>query len=240
MAIIQVENLSLSYLNKTILKNISLNIEKNKITSLIGASGCGKTTFLHCLNNLIKEVENVNINGDIKLEGYSIYKMPDEILRKKIGLVFQVPTPFPISIYKNIEYPLRYYGLKDKKIIDQKINEYLKMVGLYDEVKDNLKQNAMKLSGGQKQRLCLARALSVNPQILLLDEPCSSLDSKSTSIIEETLLTLKHKYTIIIVTHNMMQAKRISDNVIFMGEDFFVETSNSNDFFKNKTSLFEL
>lgn len=213
---IEVKTFSVSYGSQKVLNNVSFSFKKNKITAILGNSGCGKTTFLHALNNLLCEEENVKISGDILLEGKSIYMLKSDDLRKKIGLVFQTPIVFPMSIYKNMTYAINYHEHISKKELDKIVEEKLRVVGLYDEVKDSLKKSATKLSGGQKQRLCIARALTINPEVLLLDEPCSALDIENTMIIEKLLKELKESMTVIIVTHNIEQAKRIGDEIITM------------------------
>ncbi len=213
---IEVKTFSVSYGSQKVLDNVSFSFKKNKITAILGNSGCGKTTFLHALNNLLCEEENVKISGDILLEGKSIYMLKSDDLRKKIGLVFQTPIVFPMSIYKNMTYAINYHEHISKKELDKIVGEKLMVVGLYDEVKDSLKKSATKLSGGQKQRLCIARALTINPEVLLLDEPCSALDIENTMIIEKLLKELKESMTVIIVTHNIEQAKRIGDEIITM------------------------
>lgn len=205
---IEVKTFSVSYGSQKVLDNVSFSFKKNKITAILGNSGCGKTTFLHALNNLLCEEENVKISGDILLEGKSIYMLKSDDLRKKIGLVFQTPIVFPMSIYKNMTYAINYHEHISKKELDKIVEEKLMVVGLYDEVKDSLKKSATKLSGGQKQRLCIARALTINPEVLLLDEPCSALDIENTMIIEKLLKELKESMTVIIVTHNIEQAKK--------------------------------
>lgn len=213
---IEVKTFSVSYGSQKVLDNVSFSFKKNKITAILGNSGCGKTTFLHALNNLLCEEENVKISGDILLEGKSIYMLKSDDLRKKIGLVFQTPIVFPMSIYKNMTYAINYHEHISKKELDKIVEEKLMVVGLYDEVKDSLKKSATKLSGGQKQRLCIARALTINPEVLLLDEPCSALDIENTMIIEKLLKELKESMTVIIVTHNIEQAKKIGDEIITM------------------------
>ena len=205
--ILKLKNINVFYSDKKILDNINIEFERNKITSIIGPSGCGKTTLLKTINKIILEENNAQITGDMEFDGINSNNIPIEILRKNIGIVFQNPTPFPMSIYKNISYALKYYGY-NKKYLENKIIDILKSVNLYDEVKDKLNTSALKLSGGQKQRLCLARSLTVEPNILLLDEPCSSLDIVNSEKIENTLIKLKENYTIIIVTHNINQAKK--------------------------------
>ena len=214
-SILQLKDVSVYYASKKILDNINIDFEKNKITSIIGPSGCGKSTLLKTINKIILEENDAIVNGDIYFNDINTNNIPIETLRKNIGIVFQTPTPFPMTIYKNISYALKYYGF-NKKQIEERVKDILKLTSLYDEVKDKLNTSALKLSGGQKQRLCIARSLSVEPDILLLDEPCSSLDIINSNKIEDTLLSLKEKYTIIIVTHNIAQAKRISDNAVFI------------------------
>ena len=213
---IQVKNLELFYGENKALKNISIDIEAKKVTALIGPSGCGKSTFLRTLNRMNDLIEGVKINGQILIDGKDIYKDYEEIdLRKKVGMVFQKPNPFPMSIYDNIAYGPRIHGIKDKRTLDQIVENSLKGAALFDEVKDRLKKSAIGLSGGQQQRLCIARTIAVSPEIILMDEPTSALDPISTSKIEDLALELKDKYTIIMVTHNMQQATRISDKTAF-------------------------
>ncbi|MEI0605631.1 phosphate ABC transporter ATP-binding protein [Brachyspira pulli] len=231
-SILQLKDVSVYYSSKKILDNINIDFEKNKITSIIGPSGCGKSTLLKTINKIILEENDAIVNGDIYFNDINTNNMPIETLRKNIGIVFQTPTPFPMTIYKNISYALKYYGV-NKKQIEERVKDILKLTSLYDEVKDKLNTSALKLSGGQKQRLCIARSLSVEPDILLLDEPCSSLDIINSNKIEDTLLSLKEKYTIIIVTHNIAQAKRISDNAIFMYDGKILSSGNINEIFNN-------
>jgi phosphate uptake ABC transporter len=214
--IIEIKKLCVSYGNQKVLENISYGFKKNKITAVLGSSGCGKTTLLQALNNLLSEEANVKISGDIRLNGDSIYTMLPEALRKEVGLVFQTPVVFPTSIYKNMSYALSYHALNSRRDLDKAVEEKLKLAGLYEEVKDKLKKSAVKLSGGQKQRLCIARALTIEPKVLLLDEPCSALDIDNTLLIEKLLMKLKESISIIIVTHNIEQAKRIGDEIITM------------------------
>jgi len=214
--IIEIKKLCVSYGSQKVLENISYGFKKNKITAVLGSSGCGKTTLLQALNNLLSEEANVKISGDIRLNGDSIYTMLPEALRKEVGLVFQTPVVFPTSIYKNMSYALSYHALNSRRDLDKAIEEKLKLAGLYEEVKDKLKKSAVKLSGGQKQRLCIARALTIEPKVLLLDEPCSALDIDNTLLIEKLLMKLKESISIIIVTHNIEQAKRIGDEIITM------------------------
>lgn len=214
--IIEIKKLCVSYGSQKVLENISYGFKKNKITAVLGSSGCGKTTLLQALNNLLSEEANVKISGDIRLNGDSIYTMLPEALRKEVGLVFQTPVVFPTSIYKNMSYALSYHALNLRRDLDKAVEEKLKLAGLYEEVKDKLKKSAVKLSGGQKQRLCIARALTIEPKVLLLDEPCSALDIDNTLLIEKLLMKLKENISIIIVTHNIEQAKRIGDEIITM------------------------
>ena len=236
--ILKLKNINVFYGDKKILDNINIEFERNKITSIIGPSGCGKTTLLKTINKIILEENNAQITGDIEFDGINSNNIPIEILRKNIGIVFQNPTPFPMSIYKNISYALKYYGC-NKKHLENKIIDILKSVNLYDEVKDKLNTSALKLSGGQKQRLCLARSLTVEPNILLLDEPCSSLDIVNSEKIENTLIKLKENYTIIIVTHNINQAKKISDNTIFMRDGKIIESGKTFEILENSKDLIE-
>ncbi len=214
--IIEIKKLCVSYGSQKVLENISYGFKKNKVTAVLGSSGCGKTTLLQALNNLLSEEANVKISGDIRLNGDSIYTMLPEALRKEVGLVFQTPVVFPTSIYKNMSYALSYHALNSRRDLDKAVEEKLKLAGLYEEVKDKLKKSAVKLSGGQKQRLCIARALTIEPKVLLLDEPCSALDIDNTLLIEKLLMKLKESISIIIVTHNIEQAKRIGDEIITM------------------------
>lgn len=219
---ISTDNLNLYYGKNHVLKNINLDIYQNKITAFIGPSGCGKSTFLKTINRMNDLIEGVKIDGGILLDGENIYdpKVDVTLLRKKVGMVFQQPNPFPMSIYDNIAYGSRIHGIKNKRRLDQIVEESLKGAALWDEVKDRLKQSALGLSGGQQQRLCIARALAVEPEALLMDEPTSALDPISTLKIEDLMDSLKEKYTVVIVTHNMQQAARISDYTAFflMGE----------------------
>lgn len=229
--ILETKNFSVAYGEKVVLKNINIPIRKNRITSIIGPSGCGKSTFLKSLNLMIKEEEEAKTQGEILFKGKNINEIDVEKLRKDIGIVFQTPAPFPFSIYKNMIYAPIYYGIKDKTTLDNLVREKLEAAGLYEEVKDDIKKSALKLSGGQQQRLCIARSLSVEPEVILLDEPCSALDVQNTSKIEEMLLRLKEKYTIVIVTHNLFQAKRISDYTGFFFQGELVEFDRTDKIF---------
>lgn len=231
--ILKIKDFSVNYGKSRVLKNINLEIEKNRITAIIGPSGCGKSTFLKSLNLMITEEKSSEILGKIYFNGKNIKDFQIENLRKKIGLVFQTPTPFPFSIYKNMIYAPVYYGIKDKKELDKIVKEKLILAGLYDEIKDEMNKSALSLSGGQQQRLCIARELTVEPEILLLDEPCSALDIQNTMKIEEMLKNLSSKYTIVIVTHNLAQAKRIADKTAFFFDGELVEYGNTEDIFTN-------
>ena len=215
--IITVKNLDLYYGDHKALNGINMDIEKNSITAFIGPSGCGKSTFLRTLNRMNDLIPNVKIEGEVIYDGKNIYDKNEDIynLRKEVGMVFQKPNPFPMSIYDNVAYGPRTHGIHNKEKLDQIVVESLKKAAIYDEVKDNLKKSALSLAGGQQQRLCIARALAVKPKVLLMDEPTSALDPISTGKIEELALQLKKDYTIVIVTHNMQQALRISDKTAF-------------------------
>lgn len=230
---ISVENLNLYYGAHHALKNINMNIQKGKITAFIGPSGCGKSTFLKTLNRMNDLVENVKIDGKILLDGEDIYspKVDTTLLRKKVGMVFQQPNPFPMSIYDNIAYGPRIHGIKSKSVLDEIVETSLKGAAIFDEVKDRLKKSALGLSGGQQQRLCIARALAVKPEILLMDEPTSALDPISTIKIEELMSELKKEYTVVTVTHNMQQAARISDYTSFFLVGEMVEMGTTDDIF---------
>lgn len=214
---ISTKNLNLCYGTNQALKDVSMDIYENRITAFIGPSGCGKSTFLKTLNRMNDLVENVKIFGDVLLDGENIYdaRVDTTLLRKKIGMVFQQPNPFPMSIYDNIAYGPRIHGIKSKAKLDEIVETSLRGAALFDEVKDRLKKSALGLSGGQQQRLCIGRALAVEPEIILMDEPTSALDPISTLKIEELMDDLKNKYTVAIVTHNMQQATRIADYTAF-------------------------
>jgi phosphate transport system ATP-binding protein len=213
MAIIEVRDLDFFYGKFQALKGIGLDIEKNKITALIGPSGCGKTTFLRTLNRMTELIEGVRITGRILIDGEDIYGPGIDLLqlRKKVGMVFQRPNPFPLSVFDNVVYGLRVHGQRDGKVLEEKLTLSLESVHLWDELKDRLDVNALTLSGEQQQRLCIARLVAVEPEILLMDEPCSALDLAATANIEDLMAELKKRYTILIVTHNMQQAARVSD-----------------------------
>ena len=230
---IKIENMDLFYGNFHALKNINLDIEANKITAFIGPSGCGKSTLLKSLNRMNDMVEGCRITGKIILDGEEIFnrKMDVNQLRKKVGMVFQKPNPFPMSIYDNIAYGPRTHGIKKKSELDEIVEQSLRNAAIWDEMKDNLKKSALAVSGGQQQRLCIARALAVQPDVLLMDEPTSALDPISTSKIEDCVMQLKEKYTIVIVTHNMQQAVRISDKTVFFLLGEIIESGNTEQIF---------
>jgi len=215
--VFEVRNLNLYYGDHQALKNINLNIPKHKVTAFIGPSGCGKSTFLRTLNRMNDLIDSVKITGNITLEGQNIYEPGTDVveLRKKVGMVFQRPNPFQMSIYDNIAYGPRIHGETNKNTLDDLVESSLKGAALWDEVKDRLGSSALGMSGGQQQRLCIARLLAVQPEVLLMDEPCSALDPISTMKIEELLTDLKTKYTIVMVTHNMQQAARSADSTAF-------------------------
>lgn len=217
MSKISVKDLDLYYGDFKALKNINIEIEPNEITAFIGPSGCGKSTLLRCLNRMNDLVEGCRIEGNVLLDGTNIYgkNVDVNLLRKKVGMVFQKPNPFPMSIYDNIAYGPRTHGIKNKAQLDEIVETSLKNAAIWDECKDRLKSSALGMSGGQQQRLCIARALACQPEVILMDEPTSALDPISTSKIEELVLELKKKYTVVIVTHNMQQAVRISDKTAF-------------------------
>ena len=216
MGIITAKNLNLWYTTNHALKDINIELPERQITALIGPSGCGKSTFLKSLNRMNDLVEGCKIEGEICLDGIDIYKDMDvNILRKKVGMVFQKPNPFPMSIYDNIAYGPRIHGIKSRVQLDEIVERSLRQAAIWDECKDRLKKSALGMSGGQQQRLCIARALAVEPDILLMDEPTSALDPISTSKIEDLAVELKEKYTIVMVTHNMQQAARIADKTAF-------------------------
>ena len=217
MSKISVKDLDLYYGDFKALKNINIEINPNEITAFIGPSGCGKSTLLRCLNRMNDLVEGCRIEGNVLLDGTDIYgkNVDVNLLRKKVGMVFQKPNPFPMSIYDNIAYGPRTHGIKNKAQLDEIVETSLKNAAIWDECKDRLKSSALGMSGGQQQRLCIARALACQPEVILMDEPTSALDPISTSKIEELVLELKKKYTVVIVTHNMQQAVRISDKTAF-------------------------
>ena len=235
MSIITVDNLNLWYNTSKALKDVNIEIEENTLTALIGPSGCGKSTFLKALYRMNDLIPGVKIEGKVCYNGTNIFDKSVDVneLRRDIGMVFQKPNPFPMSIYDNIAYGPRTHGIKNKVKLDEIVEESLKGAAIWDEVKDRLKKSALGLSGGQQQRLCIARALAVKPKVILMDEPTSALDPISTSKIEDLANELKKKYTIIIVTHNMQQAVRISDKTVFFLLGELVEYGNTNEMFSN-------
>ena len=227
-----VKDLDLFYGEKQALKKINMDIKTNKVTSLIGPSGCGKSTFLRTLNRMNDLIDNVKIEGTIEVDGEDIYKNQDVIkLRTKVGMVFQKPNLFPMSIYDNVAYGPRIHGIKDKNTLDKIVEESLKGAAIWEEVKNRLNANALGLSGGQQQRVCIARTIAMKPDVILMDEPTSALDPISTSKVEELISELKDNYTIVIVTHNMQQAARISDDTAFFLNGELVEFNNTKDIF---------
>ena len=232
---ISAKHLNLYYGENHALKDINMDIKKNAVTALIGPSGCGKSTFLKSLNRMNDLVENVKITGEITLDNENIYdeNVDTTLLRKKIGMVFQQPNPFPMSIYDNIAYGPRIHGIKSKAKLDEIVEESLRGAAIFDEVKDRLKKSALGLSGGQQQRLCIARALAVQPDVLLMDEPTSALDPISTLKVEELMEDLKKKYTVVVVTHNMQQATRVSDETAFFLVGEVVEFDKTETIFSN-------
>ena len=229
---LSVKDLDLYYGEKQALKKINMEIKANKVTALIGPSGCGKSTFLRTLNRMNDLIDGVKIEGTIKVDGEDIYKNNDVIkLRTKIGMVFQKPNLFPMSIYDNVAYGPRIHGIKDKKTLDKIVEESLKGAAIWDEVKDRLKSPALGLSGGQQQRVCIARTIAMKPDVILMDEPTSALDPISTAKVEDLIFELKKDYTIVIVTHNMQQAARISDDTGFFLNGELIEYNNTKDIF---------
>ncbi|MCQ4772670.1 Phosphate import ATP-binding protein PstB 3 [uncultured Clostridium sp.] len=229
---IEIKNMNLYYSDFHALKDVNLDIEPNKITAFIGPSGCGKSTLLKSLNRMNDLVEGCRIEGDIRLDGEDIYgDMDVNLLRKRVGMVFQKANPFPMSIYDNIAYGPRTHGIRSKEKLDDIVEKSLRDAAIWEETKDRLKKSALGMSGGQQQRLCIARALAVQPEVLLMDEPTSALDPISTSKIEDLALELKKNYTIVIVTHNMQQAVRISDNTAFFLLGEMVEYGNTQKLF---------
>lgn len=235
MSKINIENLDLYYGDFHALHGISMAIEPNEITAFIGPSGCGKSTLLKSLNRMNDMVEGCKITGSITLDGQDIFgkDLDVNVLRKRVGMVFQKPNPFPMSVYDNVAYGPRIHGIKNKKQLDEIVERALKNAAIWDELKDRLKKSALGLSGGQQQRLCIARALACDPEVLLMDEPTSALDPISTSKIEDLVIELKKKYTVVIVTHNMQQAVRISDKTAFFLLGDLVEYGKTDEIFSN-------
>jgi len=237
-SILRAEELNVWYGRVHALKDVSVVIPSRRITAIMGPSGCGKSTLLKAFNRLL-EVEGARVEGKIYFHGLDIYSdsVDPYMVRRKIGMVFQKPIPLPMSIYDNVAYGLRVNGVKDKRILDEVVRGNLEKVGLWDEVRDRLRDSAFNLSGGQQQRLCIARALAVEPEVILLDEPTSSLDPASTKRIEELLKRLSRDYTIVIVTHNVHQAMRIAEHVVFIFEGRIVEQGDAGEIFKNPRSI---
>lgn len=235
MGIIKTENLNLSYGDHQVLKDINMDIRKNEITALIGPSGCGKSTFLKTLNRMNDLVPNCKITGKVLFNDQDIYDRKTDAMavRKKIGMVFQKPNPFPISIYDNVAYAPRYHGTRKRRELDEIVENSLKKAALWDEVKDRLKKSALSLSGGQQQRLCIARTIALEPDIILMDEATSALDPISTTKMEELMLALKENYTVIIVTHNMQQAARVADKTAFFLLGDLVEFGTTSQIFND-------
>ncbi len=228
-----VKDLDLYYGQKQALKNINMDIRSNAITALIGPSGCGKSTFLKTLNRMNDLIDNVRITGQVTLDGEDIFdrNMDVTMLRKRVGMVFQQPNPFPMSVYDNIAYGPRVHGIKSKAKLDEIVEESLRGAAIWDEVKDNLKKSALRLSGGQQQRICIARALATKPEVILMDEPTSALDPISTTKIEDLMEELKRQYTVVVVTHNMQQAVRVSDYTAFFLVGDMVEYGETKELF---------
>lgn len=235
MSKIIANNVNFYYGETKALNDISLSMKENSVTAFIGPSGCGKSTFLRLLNRMNDLIEGTHLNGEILIDGKNIYKKNVNVdeLRKNVGMVFQKPNPFPKSIFENVAYGMKVNGITDKKLIEERVEDSIKKVALWDEVKDKLKKSAFELSGGQQQRLCIARALAVQPSVLLMDEPTSALDPISTSKVEELIYTLKNDYTIVIVTHNMQQAARVSDHTAFFYLGELIEFDKTKNLFTN-------
>lgn len=230
---IVIKNLNINYGDTRALKDINLDIDRNEIMALIGPSGCGKSSLLRCINRMNDEIKNFKISGEIYLDGMDIYSLDCKRLRQKVGMVFQKPNPFAMSIFDNLAFGPRVQGISNKAELDEIIETALKKAALFDEVKDRLNKNALELSGGQQQRLCIARSIAIRPDVLLLDEPTSALDPISTAKIEELLGELKKEYTILMVTHHMHQARRISDRVAFFLNGELIETDKSEQIFND-------
>ncbi|MGE0157188.1 MAG: phosphate ABC transporter ATP-binding protein PstB [Geobacter sp.] len=232
---VTVESLNLHYGAAHALKDISLSVARNQVTAFIGPSGCGKSTLLRCLNRMNDLIDSVAISGSIRLDGQEITGNATDVisLRRRVGMVFQQSNPFPKSIYENIVYGLRIAGVKDKALLDETVEKCLKGAAIWDEVKDRLHESALGLSGGQAQRICIARAIATNPEVILMDEPCSALDPLSTLKIEELIDELKEQYTIVIVTHNMQQAARVSDATAFFYLGELIEMGETKKIFTN-------
>ena len=232
---IETKKVNLYYGDYHALKNIDMQIEKNHVVALIGPSGCGKSTYLRLFNRMNDLIDNVRIEGEVLIDDKNIYEKGNDVdsLRKKVGMVFQKPNPFPKTIFENVAYGLRINGVSNKNFVEERVTKSLQQAALWDEVKDKLKKSAFELSGGQQQRLCIARALAIEPSVLLMDEPASALDPISTAKIEELIYELKKKYTIVIVTHNMQQAARVSDETAFFYLGELVEKNDTKEMFTN-------
>jgi phosphate transport system ATP-binding protein len=235
---IKVKDLNFYYGEHQALKNVSMSIEPHQIVAMIGPSGCGKSTLIRIFNRMNDLIPATRVEGEVLIDGIDIYDNNTDVvaLRRKVGMVFQKSTPFPKSIYENIAYGLKIVGIKDHRILNATVEKSLKRAALWTEVKDHLSKSAMSLSGGQQQRLCIARAIAVDPEIILMDEPCSALDPIATARIEELMGALKEEYTIVIVTHNMQQAGRVSDKTAFLMHGQIIEFSKTKDFFTNPSS----
>lgn len=232
---IESKNVNFYYGETQALHDISLSMKENTVTALIGPSGCGKSTYLRLLNRMNDLIDKTHLNGEIYIDGHNIYAKNTNVddLRKNVGMVFQKPNPFPKSIFENVAYGLKVNGITDKKVIEERVIKSIEQVALWDEVKDKLNKSAFELSGGQQQRLCIARALAIQPSVLLMDEPTSALDPISTAKVEELIYDLKNNYTIVIVTHNMQQAGRVSDNTAFFYMGELVEYDKTKNLFTN-------
>lgn len=232
---IQLKGLSLWYGPRQVLKDITLDIQARSITAIIGPSGCGKSSLLRCLNRMNDLIPNARVEGEVLLDGVNIYAPEVDVvaLRQRVGMVFQKPNPFPKSVFDNVAYGPRLLGIRNRKVLEEIVERSLREAALWDEVKDMLRQNALTLSGGQQQRLCIARALAMEPEVLLLDEPCSALDPIATLMIEEVLVELKAQLTIVLVTHNMFQASRIGDTTAFLLHGELVEFGPTREFFEH-------
>jgi phosphate transport system ATP-binding protein len=232
-AMVKIDRLTVRYGSKTAVREVSVTVPRNRVTALIGPSGCGKSTLLRCLNRMNDLVDDVQIDGTIRIGGSDIYAVGQDVtdLRRRVGMIFQKSNPFPKSVYENVAYSPRVHGVRNRAVLDSIVERCLKAAALWDEVHDRLHDSALGLSGGQQQRLCIARAIAVEPEVLLMDEPCSALDPVATAKIEELILELKKKYTIVIVTHNIQQAARISDVAAFMLLGELVEVGPTRELF---------
>jgi len=235
---IEVKGLNFYYGTHHALKNISMTVEPHQIVAMIGPSGCGKSTLIRVFNRMNDLIPSARVEGSVLVDGQDIYDKNMDVvrLRRKVGMVFQKSTPFPKSIYENIAYGLKIVGIKDRNVLSETVEKSLRRAALWDEVKDNLNKSALSLSGGQQQRLCIARAIAIAPEIILMDEPCSALDPIATARIEELMSTLKDEYTIVIVTHNMQQAARVSDKTAFLMHGQIIEFSKTTEFFTNPSN----